>query len=751
MSKLKDQVKEFDSLLVLGDKTQFSLTSNSSSNKSTSETFLNQFLTSTNSSIKKMIWLSNSRIFLMLQDATIIWLIIDTISGDLVKILIDKSLSVSSSNIANSLKLSGDKISDCLWIESKKSPVLAISYSDKSKLDLISFNKFKALTEILANTENKLEKLASFEPVLISYEFSCPNMYKIEKKLSYFKSSQTFTIWWPNDGQLVWHPSNKSESSSLLDREDLRNNVLVLSTNLTDLNLMEYLFKSDGLLLSLHYLDDLNLIAIEQTETNNHKYLINIYKYELPNEIIKNEFQTKEEDEEEKPDKQANKKSHKIKQTSFCLNSKIFSIEQIRISKKFILMLSIDQTLIIYDLDQNIVNKFKINDSSIFNGIEWLIDDLIFCVFNTSGQIKLFDIAFNLLDLSYMTRFHCEFKSLSQYLSENLFNSNNKLAGFISSRQIVTDSLWSCFTFTNGPFGLFRLALPGYFNQISLINHYIKNSQLNQNENEDLVRKYLTCSVNLLKMFNWNQEPLICLTSLYKILNFVFTDRVKFDNKIEYLCEESLATFYKPNRSLLDSIIFDYKYQVNIYARKFFFHLLKNGNLNKSFLLAVDIGSKDLINDLYYASLERNELQLAEICRKKYHELLNEEKREKLRTELNRSVTTIDDNIKGNLTEFDNYSCSSTEEDEGENEIESDYSSSDNENVLPQELRSKIKSIKKKAELDLNDKIKLNYKENSTKNKSKQRVFSQEELENYAKSIYLQNEFIHKLNFENLF
>ncbi len=167
-------------------------------------------------------------------------------------------------------------------------------------------------------------------------------MYKIEKKISYFKSSQTFTVWWPNDGQIVCHPSNKSESSSLLDREDLRNNVLVLSTNLTDSNLIEYLFKSDGILLSLHYLNETNLIAVEQTETNNQKYLINIYKYELPSEMSKLTQQ------EEESNKNENKKSHKIKQTSFSSGAKIFSTEQVKISKKFILILSIDQTLILY-------------------------------------------------------------------------------------------------------------------------------------------------------------------------------------------------------------------------------------------------------------------------------------------------------------------------------------------------------------------------------------------------------------------
>ncbi|XP_055233974.1 WD repeat-containing and planar cell polarity effector protein fritz homolog isoform X5 [Gorilla gorilla gorilla] len=81
--------------------------------------------------------------------------------------------------------------------------------------------------------------------------------------------------------------------------------------------------------------------------------------------------------------------------------------------------------------------------------------------------------------------------------------------------------------------------------------------------------------------------------------------------------ETSLGTFYAPTRPLLDSTILEYRDQISKYARRFFHHLLRYQRFEKAFLLAVDIGAHDLFMDIHYLALDKGELALAEVARKR--------------------------------------------------------------------------------------------------------------------------------------
>ena len=117
----------------------------------------------------------------------------------------------------------------------------------------------------------------------------------------------TFTVWWSNNQS----QSDATQTLSLLERNDLRTNVVVLSSNLTeDSNLVEYLAKSDGVLLALTYLNANTLIAVEQQQNS-----VDIYRHEFNASDCS--------------------KAPKIKLNSFSLTSKIASVEQIKPSKKY--------------------------------------------------------------------------------------------------------------------------------------------------------------------------------------------------------------------------------------------------------------------------------------------------------------------------------------------------------------------------------------------------------------------------------
>ena len=668
ISKFKDQIKELDEIF--------------SSHQADNTPNLNHFLSCHNSNIAKIIWLTTNRLVLIMKNSLLIWIVFDTLSGDLIKISIDKTLTngiqilnnqaSSSTSAAKQSHLSGKVICDAFLIVRKEkvgSSCLILVFSDSAIVDIITFNKNSNLIDYLQEWKSdQLKKLKDFEPCLRKFEFSVPNQYLIEKRISYNNSSlndlnSTLTIWWENYGlsnTIKMDKLYENKSISLLDRDDLKNNILVLSLNFQFDNLLEYLFKSDGNLLSVSYLNKNSLIALEQKELNNtpKTYSINIYRYDLPNESA-----------------METKSSLKIKLAQLNLNSKIFSNEQVRTCSNYILMLSADQTLIIYEINRNLYRLFSLNkEDDQYNGIEWMIDDLIFCVYNVNGDIILFDIGFNQIDMNYMTREYNKFKSLSYYLNQNIFsrfnskkktNGKNSFQRIVSSRSIFTESLWSFIYFTNGPLGLFRLSLTDNFNCVSLTNHYLKNTLLQH----DLHLEYLINAVDLYIELDWDRQSRLALSCLHKILNFILSDQIVFNSKIEKLGSKSLSSFYKPKKQLNEKTIYENKNQVSRLARRFFFKLLTSKSFYSAYLLAIDIGSKDLFNDLFFCCVDWNENQIAELSRCKYQELVDKEVNNK--KELNRSFNKT-------------YETDQNSDDESSG---SNYSSNDFLYILPEQSK----------------------------------------------------------------
>lgn len=751
ISKLKDQVKELDELFATNS------LENSIRINSTNGELMSSFYASFGAVIVKTIWLSTpGHMLCVMQNGTLVWILIDTLSGDIRKILFDKSLET--------LKTSGKYICDAALIsksDSKQSPILVLAYYDQSRIDLISFGKATQINEYLNKSEANLDKLASFEPTLISYEFSCPTFYYIEKRIltQTTTSSSNFCLWWPNDGQLAYMDS-KQRAVSLLERDDLRTNILILSTNLADQNLLEYMFKSDGHLLGLSYVDEKSLVAVELIETTSEqRFSIMVFRYEIPSEGC------------ESASVLIKPSLPKVKLASFNLNSSVVSIDQVKFGKKFVVMLCADQTLVLYDISRNLFFKHRINTSSeanTFNGIDWLLEDVLFMVYNLNGQLLTFDVSLNKIGLTYMTKHSVPFHTLSECLNPNIYTpikstktngsiptNLNRLVRVSSSNRIEANSLWSSFQFSKGPVGMFRLALPKNFNHISLVHLHLKNSQ-RPDCNNSIVKKKPPCdfpfvsshlekAVNVLKMLNWDEDGATCLAILYNILNFLLSDRVAFDIKLEVLVEETLGTFYKPRRELSEKTIYEFRHRVSRCARRYFYNLLRNSSLSKAFLLAVDIGGKDLFNDLYYCALDKNEKQLAEMCRKRYHEIEREENEAKLRDELNRSLTSIDDNIKAAYSEFDKYSVSSSERDSDDSDIEIGINDQIDYEYMNESERASLSE--KKLSVQSFGKSSYDRQVDRKADSIKLKDFTEEDIQAFSKRLLLDNYFINQYNF----
>uniref|UniRef100_A0A4W4EGB9 Uncharacterized protein n=1 Tax=Electrophorus electricus TaxID=8005 RepID=A0A4W4EGB9_ELEEL len=70
--------------------------------------------------------------------------------------------------------------------------------------------------------------------------------------------------------------------------------------------------------------------------------------------------------------------------------------------------------------------------------------------------------------------------------------------------------------------------------------------------------------------------------------------RKPLDEETAAQLEAALGMFYSPSRSLTDTVILEYRDPISRYARRFFHHLLRHQRFEKAFLLALDIGARDL-------------------------------------------------------------------------------------------------------------------------------------------------------------
>ncbi|ERE86639.1 putative WD repeat-containing and planar cell polarity effector protein fritz like protein [Cricetulus griseus] len=136
----------------------------------------------------------------------------------------------------------------------------------------------------------------------------------------------------------------------------------------------------------------------------------------------------------------------------------------------------------------------------------------------------------------------------------------------------------------------------------------------------ELIFQYIHCdevneAINTLSSMNWDTLGQQCFVSMSAIVNHLLRQRLTPEREAQL--EASLGTFYAPARPLLDTTVLEYRDQISKYARRFFHHLLRYRRFEKAFLLAVDIGARDLFMDIHYLALDMGELALAEVARRR--------------------------------------------------------------------------------------------------------------------------------------
>ncbi|NXR43324.1 FRITZ protein, partial [Zosterops hypoxanthus] len=164
--------------------------------------------------------------------------------------------------------------------------------------------------------------------------------------------------------------------------------------------------------------------------------------------------------------------------------------------------------------------------------------------------------------------------------------------------------------FDKGPLGVLHFKLGvltrGQLGLVEIIHQYIRYDEIQE-------------AINVLSTMNWNTMGQQCFICLSAICNHLL--KQKLTPAREAQLEASLGTFYAPTRPLLDRTVLEYRDPISRYARRFFHHLLRYQRFEKAFLLAVDIGARDLFMDIHYLALDKGELALAEVAKRKANDI----------------------------------------------------------------------------------------------------------------------------------
>ena len=153
---------------------------------------------------------------------------------------------------------------------------------------------------------------------------------------------------------------------------------------------------------------------------------------------------------------------------------------------------------------------------------------------------------------------------------------------WISSTQCFISSNCSPLVLLHFPFGVFGQGALG------LVKEHVR------------CKKY-QAAIKVLYSINWNTSASIAYAALTTILDSLFVQPLNY-NRETYI-ENCLAAFYNPARPLSDLIVLEFRDHILRYARRFFHHLLRHRRLQKSFLLAIDIGAQDLFLDVHHMAL----------------------------------------------------------------------------------------------------------------------------------------------------
>ncbi|GAB0187682.1 WD repeat-containing and planar cell polarity effector protein fritz [Grus japonensis] len=239
----------------------------------------------------------------------------------------------------------------------------------------------------------------------------------------------------------------------------------------------------------------------------------------------------------------------------------------------------------------------------------------IFMVGSSQGELQLFDTALSPIKIQLLAQDYSPEATLQ--FSKHFDVPSSLIQIQWAAPQVASASADGTdihdlllVRFDKGPLGVLHfkhgVITRGQLGLVEIIHQYIRYDEIHE-------------AINVLNTMNWNMMGRQCYICLSAIVNHLLKQKLTPDREAQL--EASLGTFYAPTRPLLDTTVLEYRDPISRYARRFFHHLLRYQRFEKAFLLAVDIGARDLFMDIHYLALDKGELALAEVAKKKANDI----------------------------------------------------------------------------------------------------------------------------------
>lgn len=507
-------------------------------------------------------WLSRRLLQVYLSNGTVVTCNVSTFTGDVDCLHIDKS-------IVN--KLSVENASAVIL----SNAYMMLAYSDRAKVDYVAFLKQPQLGK-------RIDKLSSLDPRVITVDIPGPSARKLERKFVSNQQQSLVVCWW-SFGQvevMPWTPVTG-------DREKV--NLVLLSVGSFRPETVCYA-RTAGDLISVQFseIQSQQIHTVEQATTSSNEITAYICVYECDQ-----------------------KKLQRLSAISIPLQTSVTCTDRCS-TEDHVLLGCGDSSIVLYDSYRKVTQSAKCAVVPSF--VSWHPSGCIFIVISSRGDIQVFDVALSPL--------HIQFVSTDLRPSPTI-----SLSTFLKSLPTLCQVVWNpqlpnaeyalvecndllSLVFDRGPVVMmsfyFGVMNQGLLSALQLVNQYIRTRQLSE-------------AIDVLSTRNWNSDSRTSFACLSTIVNHLL--KLPLDPVTEDRIQETLGLFYSPAKPLTEATILRYRDAVGHLARRFFHVLLRYSRFEKAFLLAVDIGARDLFMDIHFAASDRGETVLAQVARQKADQL----------------------------------------------------------------------------------------------------------------------------------
>ncbi|KAG9484494.1 hypothetical protein GDO78_010069 [Eleutherodactylus coqui] len=472
-------------------------------------------------------------------------------------------------------KLITNPISDAVFTDT----FIILSFLKENKLCLIQFAKKTSSPDI----NKHMEKLSSQDMKITYIDIPGPKVRHLGRRLAINCVQDLAICWWqvPDDDVLPWTP---------ISSEKDRANIVLLSCSNNRLEVLSYLrTQGDMLDASFSITQPYQVHTVEHSMGADKEPMADSCIYEC-----------------------ARNKMQCVSVTKIPLHSRAISCGRNRAEDKLVLGCE-DSSIILYESQRRVTLLAQADLLPAL--VQWHPAGCIFVVGNNQGELQIFDMALSPIKVQLLAE---NFAPTSTLLCNKQFESLGSLVAMQWTSPHTTAQCTDIADIYNllflrfhaGPLGVLQFKLGsvsrGQLGPVELVSQYLRHGEVDE-------------AIAILTCMSWNTAGQQCYTCMSAILNHLL--RQKLTPETEAELEACLGTFYSPACPLLDTIIMEYRDPISRYARRFFHHLLRHQRFEKAFLLAVDIGARDLFMDIHYLALDKGEWALAKVAKKKAEEI----------------------------------------------------------------------------------------------------------------------------------